>query len=92
MFQITVAGEMGEQFFKDALIAPPVKAPINGIPFTVTARKQAPLRAGTSNPKHGFEESAHVASGTETDFGKRFQDWQYLLPLVISQLNIHIIE
>jgi hypothetical protein len=48
---------MLEQFFKDSLITPSIKASINGIPFAVCFREQSPLRSRTSYPKNGFKES-----------------------------------
>jgi hypothetical protein len=73
IFQIPVTGEMLKQLFKDALIAPPIKAAVNGIPFTVNARKQSLLCARTSNPQNGFKKATHIGSRAEADFGKGSQ-------------------
>jgi hypothetical protein len=72
MFEVAVSRKMLEQFFKDAELAPAVKALINRIPVAVLFWKQSPLRTRASNPKHGFEETAHVAPGSETNLGAGF--------------------
>jgi len=75
---------MLEQLLKDLEFAPPREAFIDGVPVAVLARQESPLRAGACDPEDGFEETAHIASGSEPDLGASFQDGQHLLPLLVG--------
>jgi len=75
---------MLEQLFKDLEVTPAREAFIDGVPVTVLAWQESPLRAGASDPQDGFEETTTIASGSEPDLWTSFQDGQNLLPLVIG--------
>lgn len=75
---------MLEQLFKDLEMTPPREAFVDGVPVTILARQESPLRAGACDPQDGFEESATIASGSEPYVRAGFQHGQNLLPLVVS--------
>ncbi len=75
---------MLEQLFKNLEVTPPREAFINGVPVTVLAGQESPLRSRTSDPQDGFEETSDIASGSEPYLGTSFQNRQNLLPLVIG--------
>ncbi len=75
---------MLEQLLKDLEFAPSGEAFIDGVPVAVLARQESPLRSRPSDPQDGFEETAHIASGSESYLGAGFQDRQNLLPLLVG--------
>jgi hypothetical protein len=60
---------MLEQLFKDLEVTPPREVFIDGVPVIILAWQESPLRAATSHPQDGFEETAHVAPGAEHNLG-----------------------
>ncbi len=65
---------MLEQLFKDLDVTPAGEAFIDGVPVAVLVWQESPLRAGACDPQDGFEEAAHVASGSEPYGGDRFSE------------------
>ena len=63
---------MLKKFVKDTEFAPTIEAFENRIPFAVLFRQEAPLRTASSDPKHGVEKTAAIATRTEADFGTGF--------------------
>ena len=72
ILHVAISREMLEQFFKDLELTPPGEAFIDGVPVTIFAWQESPLRAGARDPQDGFEEAAAVASGSELTLGQVF--------------------
>jgi len=83
---------MVEQLFKDAEFTPSGEAFINRVPVTILLGQESPLRSRTSDPQDSLEETTYITSGSESYLWTSFQHGQYLVPLVISQLNFHPVE
>jgi hypothetical protein len=84
IFHVAVLGEMLEQLFKDLEFTPSGEAFIKGVPVTILAWQESPLRSRPRDPQNGFKEAATIASGSKPDLGTGFQNGQNLLPLVIG--------
>ncbi len=54
---------------EDALIAPPGKSLVNGIPFAVDWWQKSPLGAATSDPEYGLYETASVIFVANVEIG-----------------------
>ena len=86
LLHIWVVGKVCQHSFPNALVTPPGKTLVNGIPSPVFGWQEPPRRTTTGQPQDAFDEAATFGF-VLTDIGIRVatQEIPYLCPLAILE-------